>query len=552
MNILNKIIDRYIEDQKEKNSDSRAFLDANIFGKSSKEISDFLICTAPDEIGGLTAITGFYYQFLVAIEYIIEMLEGQWDFVFFEHHDDVVVGKNNKIRFVQVKTSQNVKVNVSSAPASGLYKRSPKDVKGTMMKRNDSWVDKLLSKAELLKKEDGYITQFQLYASYHFVKTDNFDFDIYTGNKKYDMVIPLKDKLLSKINEIVVDRHGNEYDYSVNCGEQTSDLLSRLYLHTGPTLQEIENFRNYLCIKLNKWIFKDVGDNISMKTDDIYSIIGYLCTECTYRDSSERLLITPEKIENILKDIRERSLASANYALERHGSKIITRRVIDSLVLELENSTHSNYLKDKLYSYREYFEEWLESGGSIRSLFERYVEGTSKTAIYSKLSDSTKDQRLQDFFCIVLFLLIVRSSSLEFSDTTGLLIKEGSPSNLLFSFLSLETRNNFSNGVQKLEAIIQQADINDQLFLLDKKIQIIFQNYSDRKFTNKIKKELKSKPIVDLDGIENLHLLNEVTLSAEIFPGNLVIEEFYECLNDEEPNFQIKIQEIWNRFQSEV
>ncbi|MGG4186740.1 dsDNA nuclease domain-containing protein [Paenibacillus jamilae] len=551
MNALDQICEHYMKNQDDKSTEDRVFLETNIIGKSSEEIADFLACTAPDETGGLTAITGFYYQFLVAIEYIIGMLEGHWEYVFIEHHDDVVVGKDNTIRFIQVKTSEKVKVDVTASPASGLYTRSKKNVQGISMRRNNSWIDKMITKAELLKKVDGYITQFQLYSSYHFIKTANFNFDLYTGNKLYDLDIPSTDHLLVKFNESVCDKEGNPYDYEAKCGEKPKELLGRFYLHTGPSLNELEAFKNHLCMRLNKWLFQDIGDNISIVTEDIHAIIGHLCTKCTHQNNPERLLVTKEKMENILSDIRERSLSAVNVVAERHGSLSVATRVIDSLVSELENNAHSGLLKDKLYTYREYFKNWLSCGGDIRSLFERYAEGTIKTSVYTKINETNREQRLQDFFCIVLILIMIRDSSLEFTDTKGLLTKECRASNLLFSFLSLETRNNFASGVQKLETIIQQSDISDHLFMVSNELRIVFQNYSDRKFTTTIRQELRNKPEIPLEGFEDEQLLNKVTLVADIIPGKLLKEEFFECLN-EETDFQQKMQEIWIRYQDGV
>jgi hypothetical protein len=551
MEVFDRIVDRYIEDQAEKGVEIRSFLDVNIIGKSSEEIADFLASTPPDETGGLTAITGFYYQFLVAIEYIIEMLEGQWDYVFIEHHDDVVVGKGNKIRFIQVKTSEKVKVDVTASPASDLYNRSPKDVQGVSMRRNNSWIDKMITKAELAKKADGYTTQFQLYSSYHFIKTAHYNFDLYTDNKFYNKDIPSTDHLLVKFNEPVCDKEGNSYDYEAKCGENNNELLRRFYLHTGHSLNDLEAFKNHLCMKLSTWLFQDVGTNISIHPEDIHTIIGHLCTKCTHRNNPERLLVTKDKLDGILNHIRERSLAAANVVTERHGSMTVANRVIDSLIAQLDDNAHTELLKDKLYTYREYFRNWLSSGGDIRSLVERYVEGTVKTSAFKRLGETNRDQRLLDFFCIVFILIMIRDSFLEFTDTNGLLTKECKASKLLFLFLSLETRNNLASGIQKLEAIIQQSDIDEHLYLIDKELQIVFQNYSDARFTSTTRRELSNRPEIQDDRFEDAPLLNKVTLIADIIPGKLLKDEFFESLN-EETDFQQKMQDIWNRYQGGV
>lgn len=242
MDKLEQIIEHYIEIQDDKNAANVAFLQENVVGKSSNEIAALLSNVIPEENGGIVAISGFYYQFLVAIEYIIDMLEDKWDYIFIEHLDDIVVGKGNTVRFIQVKTSNNVTMGATTSPASDLYLRSP--IAGRTERKNNSWIDKLLSKAELLKRKDGYTTQFQLYSSYHITKTSGFDFDAYTGNSNYDMDIEDTDHLLLKVSGPICDKNGECYNYEIKCGEKPQELLRRFYLHTGTGLQNLVVFEN--------------------------------------------------------------------------------------------------------------------------------------------------------------------------------------------------------------------------------------------------------------------------------------------------------------------
>lgn len=126
-------------------------IDQKIKDKTSEDIASYLVNLKPTETGGITAISGFYYQFLITLKYIIEMLEGEWDFVIMEHHDDIVVGKDKKIRYVQVKTSEKVNVRVTTSPARGLYSRSPKNIDGKKFEKFDSWIDKLLLNSNITR-----------------------------------------------------------------------------------------------------------------------------------------------------------------------------------------------------------------------------------------------------------------------------------------------------------------------------------------------------------------------------------------------------------------
>ena len=76
-------------------------------------VDEYLLENDVSERGGGIALSGFYNQFIVTIEYIIGLLKGEWDFVLMEYHDDIIVGKENKVRFIQVKTSYNIKLKIS-------------------------------------------------------------------------------------------------------------------------------------------------------------------------------------------------------------------------------------------------------------------------------------------------------------------------------------------------------------------------------------------------------------------------------------------------------
>ncbi|WP_340397149.1 dsDNA nuclease domain-containing protein [Paenibacillus sp. FSL E2-0202] len=549
MEPLEKIIAYYNENQGEKDPENVAFLQKNVIGKSSSEIAALLADTTPDETGGIVAISGFYYQFLVAVEYIIDMLKGKWDYVFIEHLDDIVVGKDNTVRFIQVKSSEKVKMDASSSPASGLYYRTL--IGESTDRKNNSWIDKLVSKAELLKKNDEYITQFQLYSSYHFIKTRGLDFDVYTGNLNYDMEIADNDHLLLKLIAPVCDKNGKYYDYENKCGEKPKELLSRFYLHTGTGLHNLDVFEDHLCMRLSEWLFRDVGDRVKVHPRDLSTLIGHLCARCTCGESAERLLVTKDNLVEILDEIRTRCLDSVEQTTEKHGNKSSISKIIDSIVSDIETCAHAPVFKDKLYTYREYLIQWVDNGGNIRSLIERYVDGTIKSSAYVTLKELNREQKLYDFFNIVFIMMIVKDSFMEFTDSKNLLTKKCTVSNLLFSFISLESRNNLESGLQKLESIIQQSDTNDHLYLLDKTLKVVFQNYTDRRFTETVRREIKSLSEIQIEGFEDEPSLNKVSYRVDIIPGVEMKLDFSEAL-DEQESFRDKMQDIWTKYCSEV
>lgn len=96
--------------------------------EKTKEVYETLLNATIREDGGRNALFGFYYQFLVAIDYLVELIEGKWDFMSFEIHDDIILCKEGTdqpcVRFVQVKTSKHPSLSYSSTELCSRTEKS--------------------------------------------------------------------------------------------------------------------------------------------------------------------------------------------------------------------------------------------------------------------------------------------------------------------------------------------------------------------------------------------------------------------------------------------
>ncbi|CAI9395519.1 MULTISPECIES: dsDNA nuclease domain-containing protein [Niallia] len=503
--------------------------------RKGEEIAEHLINATVSETGGLTALSGFYYQFLVTIEYIVEMLEDKWDFVIMEYHDDIVVGKGNKVRFVQVKTSQKIKLEVTESPASSLYRRSNKEINKKQFLQANSWVDKLLLNATLTKKSEEYETEFQLYSSYHFIRTKNYNFDHYTDNKLFNKEVSSDDGLLKVLSEKVFDDKGTEFTYLSLCGESIESLLKRFYLHTGSSLQEIDKFQDYLCMKLNRIIFSGYGENVSIAVSDLNFIIGYLFEECTDKTNIERLIITKEKIVNLLDIVRKKALSQASLIVNQHEGITIINRVIDELLNSVKDFRNSEIVNSLIYEYKKYLECWiLNEGGDIKKLFERLFDGTNKTSIYSRLSTNMKENSLLELFTLIIMLTVSKNKKTRFDGNESLVAKKFEDIDEIFAFLRLEVAKKKPEVIERLNGIIKNASLKEQLYLMGIDLNIIIQNYNDRKFDKIEPLKIYVKESIDIEELEDNQKLNEVPIIAKLLPGNIMKADFYDALEEDD------------------
>ncbi|MDI3091484.1 hypothetical protein QJ133_10120 [Priestia megaterium] len=536
----------------EKDIEKVQFIEENISNKSDKEIMKYLLELEPDEVGGLTAISGFYYQFLVTIEYCIELLDRKWDFVAFELHDDIIVGNEEEkiVRFVQVKTSKKILQNPSDV--SNLYLRTTKKDAETKENydKNDSWIDKLVSKAQYFKHSDGYKTQFQLYTSYHIIKSSQYNFDHYTDNSNYNKPITTGDSLLEKLSNECYDSNQQKVMYDQLCGESLSNLLSRLYIKTGHSLRDIEKYKNHLIIELNKRIFKDFNtDNITLTTEDINFLVGSLASRCLINKDKGFLKLTIPDLEEILVQLRENCLEKVDKALEKHGSKRVVEELFDAYLEDLNQFSLPGVILDKVYTYKSYLLRWIENGGHIRDLFNRYVEGTFNVQAYFKTNSSNRQAKLKDFISMIIILNIIHNETLEFSQNKFMITKVSKKlgDKNLISLLNLINRFNVEIAKEKISLIMENIDEKEHLFLLDKELKIILQGYTDRKFLNQIKYEIKpSIAINDIEELSSSSDITKVSLTSTIIPGKVMNDEVDELLfSGDFENFSNKLNILW-------
>ncbi|WP_230163453.1 dsDNA nuclease domain-containing protein, partial [Peribacillus simplex] len=96
------------------------------------------------DLGGLTAMRGFVYQYYVSMYYMMSMIsptrESWWDAVVLEYFDDITLIGEEKIRFIQVKTIREG--GDKNHQANNFYTRKSLDQVEDPKSHFNSWVEK--------------------------------------------------------------------------------------------------------------------------------------------------------------------------------------------------------------------------------------------------------------------------------------------------------------------------------------------------------------------------------------------------------------------------
>lgn len=513
-------------------ADRKKLILDNFEDKNEEDISSYLFSKKASELGGITALSGFYYQLLVTIEYVIEMLEGKWDYVIMEYHDDVIVGKDKKVRYIQVKTSGETLVKINETPANGLYSRKSRKINDGKFLKLNSWVDKLFLNSFITPKKEGFESQFLLYSSYHFVKSRELDVDIYTGNKLYDAELELhpkgaiKNKLYKKLkSEDVYDDEGNKLNLESYYDESPKDLLKRFYIKTGRPLYEIDLFKNDICKKFNEFLFNTNNDeedsNISIISSDIDHVIGYLFERCTDKTKLNRLIIKPQDLNNLISKLREKSYQKARQQYNIHESTNVFEKSINLIKEDFEESKNQHELNDIFHNYKDYLLSWVKNeNGNITDLVNRLYVGTISSNFYDNIDIGIRNQSIRDLIKNSVTLTFATTQQMKFDDRDFFLTKSSVEKS--YSFYAMKKMRNHKFALEDIKNIIKQKKPLELLVLGDLPLNVVVQNYSDSSF---IKVKEFEEVLDTFNNLENLRqTLNQSSLKIRLYPGNVLNE----------------------------
>ncbi|MCP1187836.1 DUF4297 domain-containing protein [Priestia flexa] len=221
-------------------------------------IIDKLMSGKLRDIGGLTAIRGFVYQYYVAIYYMIRMIykktDSWWNYVVIEYFDDVTLLSETDVRFIQVKTIRENTGNTITP--SNFYERTkPKEEEKEEKEEKvdnvnnrtyfNSWLDKLFFNYDYFieKHLEGTNLEKDKYSNPQFELTTNSPFSsinklAYATNSEYNLGDSLKDKdkFLEKLKSVKIG--GTEVSFNQVMMKDLKFYLNRLFIqHLGSSIE---------------------------------------------------------------------------------------------------------------------------------------------------------------------------------------------------------------------------------------------------------------------------------------------------------------------------
>lgn len=387
---IKKVIDDYYSDNTDKTLE-------DLIGSHSMEdkIEEILIKTKTKDDGGIIAMSGFYYQLLLTIQYVFEMFEGKWSKVMIDHHQDIIVYNNEVVRVIQVKTRNE---NICTV---------------TETKAHLEWIPKLLATQKVLDDSSLNVkVEFELISNCLFTKGKNkcVDFENYYENESFsNSFSEKKESLYQSIKDI-------SSKYELEEGEIRKGLE-----HFKVTERKTENLKNYLYTKIGEQF-----NAYSRANDDIINmIISYLFEKC-FNPSDVSIQIVNNADIDTLK-------AKISAEFQRIGEKSIQENSMVEILGDFIETTKNGY------SHKTFAEEINSIIGELEkevmffiknsknddllTILSRYLSRTTYDTTFRTKNQSAREKEFNRILNILLLIKIYLNGNILFdSESNKLLI----------------------------------------------------------------------------------------------------------------------------------
>ncbi|MGF9945750.1 dsDNA nuclease domain-containing protein [Priestia megaterium] len=468
---------QYIIDNKVLMSDSEEM------EKKSKEIYEELLYAPTREEGGRNALFGFYYQFLVAIDYLIDVIERKWDFMAFEIHDDIVLCRDNEkertVRFVQVKTSKHPSLLYT---ATELFSRSKKAFEEGKEKKevNDSWLDKLFMNAELFKGKSEIKQEFQLVTNFTFympvpsskeIQTKNINH--YRNNTSF-MGITIKedDPFYKNLKQSPTNLNGEVYSYEEKTGMSIKELLTKTNI--SERVDHLLSFRDGIVKRLGDMISKQMGveGGATVLDEDINWLVGEMCASCAQRDNKLVLFIDQDKAKEIAYKLLQKSKKYSESFNEIVGNKRFIDEAFERIIFEIkkDHPTAIEDLEEIMLLTKNMINSWIENDGDILKIVSRFITGREELLDFHTSMHKTERETTVFAVAIIFILLKIVNEDVKISIRyKTVLMKE--VKNILgeeydVSLIKMEEYYTYNDMVEKVEDIMTKLHMQSHEDLL--------------------------------------------------------------------------------------
>lgn len=450
-------------------------------GKEDR-IEKILIETETDDDGGIIAMSGFYYQLLLTVDYIIQMLEGKWSKVIIDHHQDIIVYNSDTVRIIQVKTKNDTFCNVTDSKA------------------HSEWIPKLISTQKILNDPllDVKI-EFELISNCTFTKGIQKcqDFENYYKNTYFDSSFNDKDKSLYK--------HVSEKSSKYNLTDDEIKKGLRTFRMTSRTPDDLKN-------NLYKRIAKQFNDYSIANDKIINMIISFLFEKCFNPSDVSFQIVDDDSLIDLKADISAEFQKNGEKNIQQDNMVEILGDFIEVLRNDFSGKTYSDEFNKIIDSLEGEIVCFINesTNENLITILSRYLKRIRFSSYFRMNNNIARETEFKRILNILLLIKIFLNGNIQIdNEHTGLLLvncdNDVDQKCTSFNLFGVEGDFDFlfEDVIIQFQNAFKDFSIEDQFsFINNPNFRVILSGAYDNLDTNDleyIEVEYKEKPKVNFD-----------------------------------------------------
>ncbi|MED3912762.1 dsDNA nuclease domain-containing protein [Peribacillus simplex] len=528
------------------------------------------------DLGGLTAMRGFVYQYYVSMYYMMSMIsptrESWWDAVVLEYFDDITLIGEEKIRFIQVKTIREG--GDKNHQANNFYTRKSLDQVEDPKSHFNSWVEKNIlnydyflesNTVEDITDKNSYEPQFEIVTNTK--KSSLSSLKKYTENINYEITdsVSAEGEIEDAIKEDDVFKKAiqkpiNKFDYSFEDYAQMDIdyYLKRLYINKlGSTRELYEDTLNMIeeTVYVTDIRAKSIAEHIFNRMFSFVISNSHEDNEDKIKKSE--LIITKAQINYLIQGwlVEAKELISeSSYYDSAWG---IFETTIGSLETEFKEQFANGSLKAELLTQLDWLNNHItasnrENSTYCVSIFNKIFNGNNNLSIWDFEHGDIRSNLKESLRFIVYFTVFYESHS-EVYHNAKMLFHEGKSSvidNVLFTIYHARNKLNKVTSIEKIKSSLDECHVSRH---------ITFDLYclligSKKDVLNPLASKISAKFKITTD-VDSLKKITEVPDHMK-FVDVSELEDFFESFKQEGIELdsfkEIELLPSWKEYLDEI
>ncbi|PIE92117.1 hypothetical protein CO726_28260 [Bacillus fungorum] len=457
--------------------------DKDTIEKQKEEIVSMLMLGKFRDLGGLTAMRGFVYQYYVAMYYIVSMLYSKhnnwWDSVILEYFDDVALVGENKIRFIQVKTVKESSSN-RHQPGDFIKRKILKDPNSNK-ERFNSWVEKNILNYDYFlsdninwgNNKDSFEVQFEIVTNT--ASSSLQGLEIYTLNTNFNITEKISDEDKFKKGILIpvkIDK-GIEVAFSDIALKSLDFYLQKLYVNKfGSSIEMRDN------------ILEMISETIGIKDLRRASVADYIFEKLfayvikkgnddnEERLKKEDLIIHRDEIKQLIElwTVEAKELLSESSYYDTAFD--LFNRAILSLKMEFNEDFANTYLKDELIENLNWVSNSILEKLKIKStyciLFLNRLFNTSNSLTIWDLDQAENEVFLKNSIRHIVYFLIFYSRKTSDYEEARMIFHSGESDiidSVLFTLYHARNKSSLIEAQNRVVTSINDCEVSKKITL---------------------------------------------------------------------------------------